>query len=157
MVTDHPDAQPEQPETAPDLSHLHPSVRQVALLPTDQRLALIRADRWIGYPKATEAVARLEELLTWPTRQRMPNMLLIGPTNNGKSMIIEKFRRVHPPEHEPNREYIPVLCIQMPPSPSPPRFYAAILNVLVHRSSRGRAPRSTSGNRSPSISCCRSG
>ncbi len=26
----------------------------------------------------------------------MPNLLLIGPTNNGKTMIIEKFRRAHP-------------------------------------------------------------
>jgi len=25
----------------------------------------------------------------------MPNVLLIGPTNNGKSMLIEKFRRAH--------------------------------------------------------------
>src|SRR6478752_298667 len=80
-----------------DLSHLHPAVRQAALLPADQRLAVIHADRWIGYPRANQALARLEALLAWPTRQRMPNMLLIGPTNNGKSMIIEKFRRAHPP------------------------------------------------------------
>ena len=83
-----------------DLSHLHPAVRQAALLPADQRLAVIRADRWIGYPRASQALARLEALLAWPSRQRMPNMLLIGPTNNGKSMIIEKFRRAHPPCHD---------------------------------------------------------
>jgi len=121
----------EQPKTPPlDLSHLHPAVRQAALLPADQRLAVIRADRWIGYPRASQALARLEALLAWPTRQRMPNMLLIGPTNNGKSMIIEKFRRAHPPGHEPDREDIPVLCLQMPPNPSPPRFYSAILAAL---------------------------
>jgi type II secretory pathway predicted ATPase ExeA len=121
----------EQPTTQPlDLSHLHPAVRQAALLPADQRLAVIRADRWIGYPRASQALARLEALLAWPTRQRMPNMLLIGPTNNGKSMIIEKFRRAHPPGHEPDREHIPVLCLQMPPNPSPPRFYSAILAAL---------------------------
>jgi len=75
----------EQPKTPPlDLSHLHPAVRQAALLPADQPLAVIRADRWIGYPRASQALARLEALLAWPTRQRMPNMLLIGPTNNGK-------------------------------------------------------------------------
>ena len=67
----------EQPKTPPlDLSHLHPAVRQAALLPADQRLAVIRADRWIGYPRASQALARLEALLAWPTRQRMPNMLL---------------------------------------------------------------------------------
>ncbi|MFF8032311.1 TniB family NTP-binding protein [Streptomyces sp. NPDC016626] len=50
----------------------------------------MRADRWIGYPRATEALERLETLLAWPSKQRMPNLLLIGPTNNGKSMIVEK-------------------------------------------------------------------
>jgi len=45
-------------------------------------------------------------------------------------MIIEKFRRAHPPGHEPDREHIPVLCLQMPPNPSPPRFYSAILAAL---------------------------
>jgi len=75
----------EPPKTPPlDLSHLHPAVRQAALLPADQRLAVIRADRWIGYPRASQALAGLETLLAWPTRQRMPNMLLIGPTNNSK-------------------------------------------------------------------------
>lgn len=113
-----------------DLSHLHPSVRAAAALPDDQRLGIIRADRWIGYPRATEAITRLEELLAWPTRQRMPNLLLIGPTNNGKSMLIEKFRRSHPVEHEPHREHVPVLCLQMPTNPSPSRFYAAILAAL---------------------------
>ncbi len=52
----------------------------------------IRADRWIGYPRAVEGLNRLEALFAWPNKQRMPNLLLVGPTNNGKSMIIEKFR-----------------------------------------------------------------
>jgi hypothetical protein len=40
----------------------------------------------------------------------MPNLLLIGPTNNGKSMIIEKFRRGHPPSSGAEEEQIPVLA-----------------------------------------------
>ncbi|MBP6918808.1 MAG: TniB family NTP-binding protein [Legionellaceae bacterium] len=42
-----------------------------------------------------EAVIKLEALISHPKRQRMPNLLIVGPTNNGKSMIIEKFRRTH--------------------------------------------------------------
>lgn len=60
----------------------------------------------------------------------MPNLLLVGPTNNGKSMIIERFRRQHLPTTEPDRENIPVLCVQMPSEPSPLRFYTAILAAL---------------------------
>lgn len=114
----------------PDLSHLHPSAQSTARLPAAERVHRIRADRWIGYPKAVEAVVRLETLLGWPRKQRMPNLLLVGPTNNGKSMIIERFRRQHLPTTEADREHIPVLCVQMPSEPSPLRFYTAILAAL---------------------------
>ena len=80
---------------APDLSHLTTTAQAAAVLPDAERIARIRAERWIGYSRAREALAKLEELLTHPVRQRMPNLLLIGPTNNGKSMLIEKFRRTH--------------------------------------------------------------
>ena len=115
---------------APDLSHLHPTVRDTARLPASERVDLIRADRWIGYPRAVETVARLETLLRWPDKQRMPNLLLVGPTNNGKSMIVEKFRRGHLPVTEADREHIPVLCVQMPSEPSVLRFYIALLAAL---------------------------
>jgi hypothetical protein len=114
----------------PDLSHLHPTVRDTALLPAGQRLQLVRADRWIGYPAATTALERLETLLTWPAKQRMPNLLLIGQTNNGKSMIVEKFRRTHPPVSHDDYEEIPVLVVQMPSDPTITRFYAALLRAM---------------------------
>ena len=117
-------------DVAPDLSHLHPTVRGSARLPAGERVELIRADRWIGYPRAVETVARLEALLGWPDKQRMPNLLLVGPTNNGKSMIVEKFRRGHLPVTEPDREHIAVLCVQMPSEPSVLRFYIALLAAL---------------------------
>jgi Bacterial TniB protein len=114
-------------EEPPDPSHLHPAARQAAGLPAGERLQYVRADRWIGYTRATEALGQLETLFAWPARQRMPNLLLIGPTNNGKSMIIEKFRRSHPPVSYPDREEIPVLVVQMPSEPSVTRFYTALL------------------------------
>ena len=110
-----------------DLSHLHPAAREIARLPADERLQYARADRWIGYTRAAEALGRLETLFTWPARQRMPNLLLTGPTNNGKSMIIEKFRRAHPPVSRPDREEIPVLVVQMPSDPTVGRFYTVLL------------------------------
>ncbi len=113
-----------------DLSHLHQSAQAVARLPAQERLRHVRADRWIGYTRATEALIRLETLLAWPGKQRMPNLLLIGPTNNGKSMIIEKFRRTHPPISHPEREEIPVLAVQMPSEPSVGRFYTALLTAI---------------------------
>lgn len=113
-----------------DPAHLHESVRRIARLPGEERLRYVRADRWIGYTRATEALTQLETLLAWPVKQRMPNLLLIGPTNNGKSMIIEKFRRAHPPVPHEDREEIPVLVVQMPSDPSVGRFYTALLAAL---------------------------
>src|SRR5690625_523447 len=116
-----------------DLSHLHSSAHPLARLPADERVHQIRADRWIAYPKTGQAVDRLETLLGWPKKQRMPNLLLVGPTNNGKSMIIERFWRDHQPVTEPGRERIPVVSVQMPSEPSPLRFYTAILAALGAR------------------------
>jgi hypothetical protein len=80
----------------------------------------MRSERWIGYTKANQALKALEDLFTWPTKQRMQNMLIIGPTNNGKSMIIEKFRRQHipKPSEDGETEIIPVVVMQMPSEPS---------------------------------------
>lgn len=99
-------------------------------LPADERIQRIRADRWIGYPRAVEALNRLETLYAWPNKQRMPNLLLVGPTNNGKSMIVEKFRRAHPVGTDADQEHIPVLVVQMPSEPSVIRFYVALLAAM---------------------------
>ncbi len=123
-----------------DLSHLHPSAQRPAMLPDAERISYVRADRWIGYTRAMQALARLEGLLSMPGKQRMPNLLLIGATNNGKSMIIEKFRRDHPPVSHADREEIPVLTVQMPSEPSVSRFYVAVLAALG-APIRPRAPR----------------
>lgn len=112
------------------LDHLHVSAQTVARLPAEERLRHVRADRWIGYSRATAALERLETLYAWPGKQRMPNLLLIGPTNNGKSMIIEKFRRTHPPISHADREQIPVLAVQMPSDPSVIRFYVVLLTAM---------------------------
>ena len=113
-----------------DLSHLLPGAQGLARLPAAERIQRIRADRWFGYPRAVDALNRLETLFAWPSKQRMPNLLLVGPTNNGKSMIIEKFRRTHPATSGDDQEHIPVLCVQMPSEPSVTRFYVALLAAM---------------------------
>jgi Bacterial TniB protein len=79
-----------------------------------------------------QALTILEDLLTLPVRQRMPNLLIIGPTNNGKTMIVEKFRRDHPaaPSADGAHEIMPVVLVQMPSEPDLKRLYAAILRAV---------------------------
>lgn len=118
-----------------------PWAKEIALLADDERIQRIRTDRWVGYTKATEAVAKLEALLSHPKRQRMPNLLLIGPTNNGKSMIIEKFRRTHLSQESNHYqpEEMPIVVVQMPSDPKIPRFYSMLLYAMnVRLISRAR-------------------
>ncbi len=117
-----------------DYAHLHASVRPHAAESSEARIRRIRTDRWITYARAETALSKLEDLLTFPKRTRMPNLLLVGPTNNGKTMIVEKFRRTHPPAAanaaEDGAAYIPVLKVQMPAGPDEPRFFGAILDEI---------------------------
>lgn len=114
------------------MNHLLPNIREVTSLSTKERIEKLRSEYWIGYTRAQEALSRMEELLNYPKRIRMPNMLLISPTNNGKTMIIEKFKRNNLPYTSGNGEHevIPVLKVQMPSNPSVRRFYAVIITEL---------------------------
>jgi len=115
-----------------DLNHLIPNAQKTAQLPGAERIARIRADRWIGYTQAQKALAKLEDLFTHPERQRMPNLLIVGPTNNGKTMLVEKFRRQHPvtTSDDGQTEQIPILAMQMPSDPTISRFYTMLLYSL---------------------------
>lgn len=70
---------------------LDPAYRRFADLPDAERIAWIRADRWIGFDQAGKAFARLDNLLTYPPRDRMPCLLIYGDVRhcartNGASM-----------------------------------------------------------------------
>ena len=114
--------------------HLLPQIRALADAPAEMRIRRIRTDRWIGYARAEAALSAMEDLLTFPKRTRMPNLLLVGPSNNGKTMIVEKFRREHLRGAEADlREgaiTVPVLKVQMPPAPDERRFFSGVLEAL---------------------------
>lgn len=127
--------------------HLHASTQPFAEEDAESRIRRIRTDRWITYGRAESALAAMEDLLTFPKRTRMPNLLLVGPTNNGKTMIVEKFRRAHASTEASATEdgvaRVPVLKVQMPPGPDERRFYGAVLDALAfpHRPSDSVARR----------------
>lgn len=115
-----------------ELKHLHPGVRDLALLGDAERIGPLQRERWIDYPRAGEALGRLLRLLRTPERQRMPCMMLHGPSNIGKTLIIAKFLREHPPVFDERRgvERREVIAMQMPPTPDQARFYRALLFEL---------------------------
>lgn len=97
-----------------------------------ERITYIRSPRWIGYPRAQEILTQLEKLLTHPKAHRMPNLLIVGDTNNGKTMLVRRFCNQHKPDDNPEGEAakVPVLFVQAPPVPDEGRFYNAILELL---------------------------
>ena len=115
-----------------ELKHFSVQAAQCLELSVEERIERIRAPRWIGYPRAQAVMAKLEDLLTYPRSHRMPNLLLVGETNNGKTMLVERFRSRHPAHDNPQGSgvRVPVLVIQAPPTPDEGRFYNAILERL---------------------------
>lgn len=112
--------------------HLLPKVAAYLDRSDPERIEYIRSPRWIGYPRAQETIYRLENLLLHPKSHRMPNLLIIGDTNNGKTMLVQRFCNRHKPEDNPDGEaaVVPVLYVQAPPIPDESRFYNAILELL---------------------------
>jgi hypothetical protein len=116
----------------PDLDHLQPPFRSIALQPTVERITWIQQDRWIQYTRADEALQRIAELLACPPRNRMPCLLLTGAPGMGKTHIVQKFVRDHPSEFDAvtGTSRTRVAAMQMPPEPLEKDFYDELLISL---------------------------
>ncbi len=121
-----------------DLSHLSDQAKLALELPLEERILYVQKRRWIGYPKAKDILDRLEALMVHPKTSRMPNLLIVARTNNGKTHLMNQFLKAHPADDNPEGEAIkvPVLYVEAPPVPEEVRFYEAILDSLfvAHKS-----------------------
>jgi type II secretory pathway predicted ATPase ExeA len=115
-----------------DYGHILPACRAKAAQPDTARIAWIRSDRWIATARAEEALSRLEDLLSYPPRDRMPCLLIYGDTGMGKTKILRKFLRDHPPRFngETGATSAPIAAMQMPPEPLESDFYSELLSAL---------------------------
>lgn len=113
------------------MNHLHPSIQPLLKLNVNERTEAILKRRWIGYSRANQILNRMEDLLNHPKIHRMPNLLIKAETNNGKSFLLEKFIKGHPPyETEDDRIVVPIIAIEIPPEASPHTIYSLILDEL---------------------------
>jgi type II secretory pathway predicted ATPase ExeA len=120
------------------MNHLIPAAAAELDRPVEERISRLRRPSWIGYTRAQIVLEKIEHLLGHPGTHRMPNLLLVGDTNNGKTMLIRRFVELHPAERGNLGSTRKVLLIQAPPVPDERRLYFAILDAL-------HAPYSTSG------------
>ena len=111
------------------VSHLAPAVREMLLLSDEARIKSMQRDRWIDYARGSAVLERLTRLLATPERDRMPCLLLHGESNIGKTQVVRKFIREHPPTFDEQRgvEKRQIISMQMPQMPDQQRFYSALL------------------------------
>lgn len=65
--------------------HIHEKFRPNIMLPDLERIAFIDQPRWIGYSKANQLIDLMQGLLNRTKQHRMPNLLVVGESNNGKT------------------------------------------------------------------------
>lgn len=112
-----------------EFAHLDPVYRRYAALPDSERIAWIKADRWIGFDQASAALTRLTALMDYPSRDRMPCLLIYGDTGMGKTKIVRKFERAHPATlcQATGVTSRPVVVVQVPPEPIERDLYRELL------------------------------
>lgn len=127
--------------------HLKPEISSLLCLSNEERLKYLERDIWIEYPAVRKGLRRMKELLGHEQRSRMPNLLVIGKTNNGKTMLKEKFHRENKDQivaDEINGQLYSrlasrsILSIQMPSIPNLKRFLLSLaveVDALYHLAS----------------------
>lgn len=112
--------------------HLSETARKALSLSDADRIKYIMEDRWVGYTHANEILIRMEDLLNHPHCSRMPNMMLTGRSNSGKTHLVKRFRDLHLPDSNPEGGSIsvPVLYIEAPGKPEITALYSSILSLL---------------------------
>lgn len=115
-----------------DNIHLTQAAKDLLGEPDILRVRAIKARRWIFYPRARQALDRLNVLLDHPRGTRMPSIAIYGDSGMGKTMIMEKFCDNNPPSFDPTTgvQTMPILAIEMSGKPGERRLYAEILAAL---------------------------
>ncbi|NYS76585.1 TniB family NTP-binding protein [Halomonas glaciei] len=110
-------------------THLHPDLRYVLGLSAEERIAFMDQPRWIGYPLANRIIEAMRGLMEKPSRPRMPNLLIVGESNNGKTTIVQRLSKLHGQGYvnEDADPVKPVIVTQSPPSADEKGLYIAIL------------------------------
>ena len=79
------------------MNHLHPDILKIIDSSDEYRINMIENSKWIGYPRAKKIMDKLDDLLRHPKTLRMPNLLIVGDTNNGKTILVNRFNTIHQP------------------------------------------------------------
>jgi predicted ATPase len=112
--------------------HLAPAAAAFVNALDHVRLRAIRSDRWVGFSRAGLVLQHLDALCEHPPSTRPPGLAIYGHSGMGKTMLVEKFRRDHPPILDRNTDFeaVPVLAITLTSRPTERRIYGQMLMAL---------------------------
>lgn len=118
--------------TEPNNRKLSPRALELLSGADAERIAHINKPAFIPYARATELLGEMETLISHPQTNRMPNMLIVARSNNGKTELLKEFRRRHPAEERLNEEavYAPVIYLECPPGPKDDMFLDSALKTV---------------------------
>ena len=105
----------------------------------EARIAYVQDGTWVDYPGAKVVLERLGELITHVPTRRMPCLLLVAETSNGKSYLMDRFESRHPRVDDPDEEcaHHPVVVVRAPEGPDVSLLYSNVLRAVraPHRAS----------------------
>lgn len=112
--------------------HLSDRTSELADADAKERMRAIKAGIAVIYDRAKEVLARMEDLLDHPPIDRMPNMLIVADSNNGKTWLLRHFLEKHPPDPNPSGDaaIVPVVMVNAPPTPDIGELCASILTEV---------------------------
>jgi len=112
-----------------DYSHLHPEFLAVMAQSDEERIAVLDHPRWIGYPRARDILDVLQGLMNKPQKPRMPNLLIVGDSNNGKTTLIRRFGELCGQSYvnENGDPVRPIIIAEAPTSADEKSLYISIL------------------------------
>lgn len=113
------------------LNNLLPEARDFLGKTDEERIDFAKIDKFIMYTTAEKIILKLEELRKEPKKTRMPCLLIIGESDNGKTSVVQKFHRMHSPTDGMRTIPAEVILITAPSGPDVHQFYDAILQELL--------------------------
>ncbi len=95
-------------------AHLTPGARNALALPVAERIAHMKKERWINYPRAETVLQSMNRIYHQPESMRPPCLLILGAPSNGKTHLMHRFRKEHLPMDDPTDGNLraPVLWIE---------------------------------------------
>ena len=96
----------------------------------NERITFIKSKKYIRYESETKINEKLEDLLLEPGKPRMPCLLILGSSNNGKTSLVTRFFEKHPPTDGIDAEAFPVIYVVSPAKADYGYLYHKIFEAL---------------------------